>query len=177
MTYQGGLLVMVAVAVVLIGLMLWGWTRRRKRDAQVEVPLGEPVGSAILTSHGFYVATTKHDEPLNRIAARPLAFRSRVDVTVTEAGLAIALAQEGGLGLAMPGERPVFIPASRIDGAGRATWTIDRVVERDGLVLVAWSDGSQILDTYVRLQDDDPAALVAAIDGIRSAYSPMGAHS
>ena len=167
MTYQGGLLVMVAVAVVLIGLMLWGWTRRRKRDAQVEVPLGEPVGSAILTSHGFYVATTKHDEPLNRIAARPLAFRSRVDVTVTEAGL----------GLAMPGERPVFIPASRIDGAGRATWTIDRVVERDGLVLVAWSDGSQILDTYVRLQDDDPAALVAAIDGIRSAYSPMGAHS
>lgn len=159
--------IMIAFAVAVIGLMLWGWSRRRRRDAQVEVPIGEPVGSAIFTANGFYVATTKHDEPLNRITTSPLAFRSRADISVTEAGFALLL----------PGEKPVFVPASRISGAGRATWTIDRVVERDGLVLIAWSDGNQILDTYVRLQDDDPAALVAAIDEVRPAHSPMGAHS
>ena len=159
--------IMLAFAVIAALLMLWGWSRRRRRDAQIVVPVGEPVGSATFTANGFYVATTRHDEPMNRIAPSPLGFRSRADISVTEAGFALLL----------PGEKPVFIPASRIMGAGRATWTIDRVVERDGLVLVAWSDGSQILDTYVRLQDDDPAALVAAIDDIRPAHSPMGAHS
>ena len=167
MSKELGGVIMLAIALVVIGLMLWGWKRRHRRDSQIAVPFGEAVGSTMLTSHGFYVATTKHDEPLNRIATRPLAFRSRVDVSVTEAGV----------GLSMPGELPIFIPASRIEGAGRATWTIDRVVEREGLVLLAWSDGAQILDTYVRLQDDDPAALVAAIEGIRPAHSPMGAHS
>lgn len=159
--------IMIAFAVAVIGLMVWGWSARRRRDAQIEVPIGEPVGSAIFTANGFYVATTKHDEPLNRIATRPLAYRSRADISVTEAGFALSL----------PGEKPVFVPASHIVGAGRATWTIDRVVERDGLVLVAWSDGTQILDSYVRLQDDDPVALVAAIDEVRPAHSPMGAHS
>lgn len=43
--------------------------------------------------------------------------------------------------------------------------------------MVAWSDGSQILDTYLRLQDDEPATLVAAIDQIASAESPTGAHA
>ncbi len=159
-------LIMLAVALVVLALMVWGWRRRTARDADVQVPLGEPIGGSVFSAVGFYVATTRHDAPLDRVATKPLAFRSRADITVTQAGL----------GIAMPGEPPVFIPAARILGSGRATWTIDRVVERDGLVLVAWSDGSQTLDTYLRLQDDDPDALVSALDEIASADTPTGAN-
>ncbi|WP_156761850.1 PH-like domain-containing protein [Microbacterium karelineae] len=167
MTREAASLIMIAIALVVLALMVWGWRRRTRRDADVRVPLGEPAGDAVATFSGLLVATTRHDAPLDRIVARPLAFRSRAEITVTTAGL----------GLAMPGEPPVFIPADRIVGAGRATWTIDRVVERDGLVLVAWSDGSQTLDTYLRLPDDDPALLTRAIDDISAAGTPTGATS
>lgn len=167
MSRETASLVMIAIALVVLALMAWGWRRRTRRDADVRVPLGELAGDAIASFSGFLVATTRHDAPLDRVAARPLAFRSRAEITVTTAGL----------GLAMPGERPVFITSDRIAGAGRATWTIDRVVERDGLVLVAWSDGTQTLDTYLRLPDDDPALLERAIDDITAAGTPTGATS
>ncbi|MGO2469671.1 MAG: PH-like domain-containing protein [Microbacterium gubbeenense] len=167
MTRELAVGIMIALAVMMLALMAWGWIRRTRRDSDVAIPFGSTIGGATFSAVGFYVATTRHDSPLDRIAARPLAFRSRADITVTDAGL----------GLSMPGETDVFVPAAHILGAGRATWTIDRTVERNGLVMVAWSDGSQILDTYLRLQDDEPATLVAAIDQIASAESPTGAHA
>ncbi|WP_110588918.1 hypothetical protein [Microbacterium suaedae] len=167
MTREAASLVMVALALIALALMAWGWRRRTRRDAGVRVPFGELSGEILASFSGLLVATTRHDAPLDRVAARPLAFRSRADITVTSAGL----------GLAMPGESPIFIPAARLLGAGRATWTIDRVVERDGLVLVAWSDGSQTFDTYLRLPDDDPALLESAIDDISAAGTPTGATS
>lgn len=165
MTPGAAVAVMVALAVVALGLMAWGWIRRSRRDADVSVPVGEAVGEPIFAASGLYVATTRRDAPLDRVAARPLAFRARADITVTR----------HGLGFALPGEVPVFIPVAAIVGADRATWTIDRVVERDGLVLVAWSDSARALDTYFRLPDDDPAALIAAIDDIRAEQTPTGA--
>ncbi|NHI17112.1 hypothetical protein [Microbacterium excoecariae] len=165
MTRELALIVMVAVALVGLALMAWGWRRRTRRDAGIAVPLGEPTGELVGEFDGFYVATTRHDAPLDRVTARPLAFRSSAAITVTR----------DGLGLGLPGERPVFFPAASLTGAGRATWTIDRVVERDGLVLVAWASGSQIFDTYLRLQDSDPTALVAAIESILAAETPTGA--
>lgn len=167
MTRELAVMIMAAIAVVALGLMAWGWIRRSRRDSDIDIPFGSTIGGARFAATGFYVATTRHDAPLDRIAARPLAFRSRADITVTDAGL----------GLELAGEKPVFVPAAHIIGAGRATWTIDRVVERDGLVMVAWSDGSHILDTYLRLQDDDSATLVAEIESIASADSPTGAHA
>ena len=166
MSPAGAVAVMIAVAVIALGLMAWGWIRRSRRDRGVAVPLGDAVGETTFSAPALYVATTVHDAPLDRVVARPLAFRARADVTVTTSGL----------GLTLAGEPAVFIPAHALVGAGRATWTIDRVVETDGLVLVAWTDGSRTLDTYIRLTDDDPAAFVAAIDDI-SAPTITGATS
>ncbi|GAA1738319.1 hypothetical protein [Microbacterium paludicola] len=154
MTQEAAALILVGLAVVVLALMAWGWRRRSRRDAGIAAPVGERRGEIRGTFTGLYVATTRHEAPLDRLNVRHLAFRARATVVVTDAGVALEL----------PGSAPVFLGAARIEGAGRATWAIDRVVENDGLVLVAWTaDDGTVCDTYLRLQDGDPDALVAEI--------------
>ena len=52
------------------------------------------------------------------------------------------------------GEQPVFIPAAALTGVGAATVTIDRVVERDGLLRLGWTtSGGAAADSYFRVVD------------------------
>jgi hypothetical protein len=58
----------------------------------------------------------------------------------------------------------VIEPAA-LRGVGRATWAIDRVVEKDGLVLIRWTLGGDAVDSYVRLPDPaDAQSLVNAVE-------------
>ncbi len=77
MTREGALLVMVAVALVLLALGVWAWRRRTRRDSGLTAPVGELPAGAVQTAaiSGLYVATTRHDEPLERLAIRGLGFR------------------------------------------------------------------------------------------------------
>lgn len=145
----------VVIPLLIVGgLMILGWRALRRRQTEVvglsPVP-GDP-GAAALTEDLLYVATTRAEQPLQRIAVKGLGFRARAVLTVTPAGIRLDLA----------GAEPGFIPASALRGVGRATWTIDRAVSNDGLVFVRWSDGAATLDSYLR--SADPAALVAAIE-------------
>ncbi|GGH35738.1 PH-like domain-containing protein [Microbacterium album] len=163
MTRETAALVMATVAALILALMLWGWRRRVRRDAGIVPPVGERRGLTRAVFAGFYVATTRHDAPLDRLTVRHLAHRSRVVVTVTEEGVTLDL----------PGEPTLFLDAARLAGVGRATWTIDRAVEPDGLVLVAWTaDDGTICDTYIRLQDGDPDALVEEIARLHAGAAP-----
>ncbi len=162
--YLPGIAFFLGVIALILFAMWWGWRARRRRSAEIAVTFGEAEGAPTAVFDGLYVATTRHDAPLDRVALPHLGFRSRVRATITTSGLA----------LDMPGAPTLFLPASRLVGAGRATWTIDRVVERDGLVLVAWrSDDGTVCDSYIRLQSAEPDALVAAIDELRA--QPTGA--
>lgn len=157
--YLFGIAFLLVLASLIVFAMWRGWRARRLASERVAVTFGAAEGEPTAEYEGLYVATTRHDAPLDRLALPHLAFRSRVRVTVTTAGLA----------LDMPGAPTLFLAASRIVGAGRATWTIDRVVERDGLVLVAWrSDDDTICDSYIRLQSASPDALVRAIDALKA---------
>ena len=155
------LLIVVILALVFIGMWI-GWRRRARRDSALTVPtvLDEP-GAPIMTTEALYVASTYHDKPLDRVVVAGLAFRARATVTVST----------GGVSIQAPGESSVAIAASVILGVGAATWTIDRTVERDGLVLLAWStvptdaDGA-VLDTYLRITD--PEQRRRLVEGIRS---------
>jgi hypothetical protein len=153
---EGALVVMIVVALVLIGLGVWAWRRRSRRDAGFAAPLGElPADTAVLARFaGLYVATTRHDEPLERLAIRGLAYRSRVEVTVARPGV----------GLDLAGAPRMLLAADRLVDADQATVAIDRVVERDGLARLVWRiDDDTLVDTYLRPQDASARALVDSI--------------
>ena len=59
-------------------------------------------------------------------------------------------------------------------GVGVATWTVDRGVERDGLIFVRWELGGTPIDSYLR--SDDPPALLAALNGIETTPTDSAAH-
>jgi hypothetical protein len=145
----------VVIPLVVVGvLMVLGWRalRRRQGDVAGLAPVPSDPGATLLTEDLLYVATTRADQPLQRIAVKGLGFRARAVLTVST----------GGIQLDLAGERSGFIPATGLQGVGRATWAIDRAVSNDGLVFVRWQDGPAALDSYVR--SADPAALVESIE-------------
>ena len=160
MTREGALLVILGVVIVLIGLGVLAWRRRGRRDAGIIAPEGVlPAGAEVTsTTSGFYVATTRHDEPLERLAIAGLAFRARATVTVTDRGVELDLA----------GSAPLFLPTDRIAGVDLARVAIDRVVEPGGLVRLTWhaartGGASELVDSYLRPQDASARALADAI--------------
>ena len=180
MTREVAVLIIVAIAVVVIALGFWAWQRRQKRDSGLVTPFGEVPADAevIATVHGFYVATTGHDQPLERLAIGGMSFRSRVDITVTSAGLALDL----------PGQPRLFLPVSSLISVDRATVAIDRVVEKDGLARIVWlaerrgdddgtADTTVPVDLYLRPQDTSTRTLTDAIAGIlplQTSTTPTG---
>lgn len=146
------------IVIVLIGVAaagaVWGWRRRRARQADVPELPAVPGLAATAGHRGKYVATTSAGDPYDRITVRGLAFRGFATVSVHPEGLLVE----------RDGETSIWIPKDRLVGAGRATWTIDRVVEENGLHLIRWRLGERELDTYLRIDeplafDDDLAAL------------------
>ncbi|MCR2792651.1 hypothetical protein NQ156_06180 [Microbacterium sp. zg.Y625] len=171
MTRETALLIIVAVAIGLLGLVAWGWKRRSRRDAGFAPPVGEiPAGATVIgVFPALYVATTRHGEPLERLAIRGLGFRSKADVTVTDAGVALDLV----------GQSRLFIDRARINGVAQATVAIDRVVERDGLARLDWqiptADGDEIVvDSYFRPQETSARALVDALRQIPDSAPTTG---
>jgi hypothetical protein len=159
MTREGALAIMIAVAVGLLAALAWAWWRRTRRDAAFQAPVGEIPGGAheLAGFEALYVATTRHGDPLERLAIAGLGFRSRSDVTVTDAGVALDLT----------GQPRVFLAADRIADVGQSTVAIDRVVEAGGLVRLAWRlDDGTVVDSYLRPQDASARALADAVAGI-----------
>lgn len=152
-SYLIGLAVVLAIVALLAVWFGRGWARQRARRAHLPALSAPPsdLGEVLQTDDGFYVATTAADAPTDRIAVPGLAFRARSIVTVTSTGVVLENA----------GSAPAFIPRDAIVGTGRATWTLDRAVGRDGLVLLRWRLGDEVVDTYLRPADRD--ALSAAL--------------
>jgi hypothetical protein len=146
-------LLVLALLVVLLGLMWLGWRNLRRRSAGIPAPLGIPAesGAERLRTPGMHVATTHAGRPLDRVVVRGLGFRANADIRVTASGVELRLA----------GGAECFIPASAVRQVDRASWTIDRAVERGGLVVLGWTLGETPVDTNLRVED--PAALAAAL--------------
>lgn len=146
--------------VVIVVLAAIGWTTRRRRQRNIPVtePMPADIGSVRGEFEGFYVSTTPDGQPLNRIAVRGLGFRARATIAVADRGVVLAL----------PGNT-VFIPRECLREVTRANYTIDRVVEPGGLVLLAWRLGEVLLDSYLRVAQTEE--LVAALNSLLPAKS------
>jgi len=152
----------IAFLVLLLVLMYLGWRRRQRSQSGLPRPLPEPdePGDLLISLDALYVASTFADRPLDRIAVGGLGYRARATVSVFESGVVLAL----------QGEEHSFVPANRITGVDRATWTIDRAVEPGGLVRLTWRLGDTDVDSYLRLTEPpDPTGLISAIESITRA--------
>lgn len=139
------LAIVIAILVLLLVLMALGWRARTRRQAGIAKPAQAPtqLGTALGTFVGKYVATTSAGNPLDRIAVHGLGFRGNTAVTVAEKGVLVHI----------DGTDDKWIPVADLRELRKATWTIDRVVEQDGLELLEWSLGDRLVDSYFRFDD------------------------
>lgn len=160
--------IIVVLVLLALGLMVLGWRRRAARQGDIGAPLPVPatIGEASIRVPVLYVATTRADAPLDRVNVHGLGYRARGEVAVHAEGVVIAL----------DGRAPWLVPVADVRGSGRATWTIDRVVEEGGLVMLAWSLADSPVDTYLRVTDASPdeatSALLAALASLAPGTPP-----
>lgn len=149
-------IVIVGLIVLALAGMLLGWRALVRKNAGLIAPdlVPENVGDVIAVDNGLYVATTRAEQPLERVAAHGLGFRSRSTVTVTNTGITVA----------RTGSSPFFIGSGSVIAVRRATWAIDKAVEPGGLVVITWRLGETELDSYFRMDGDQDILLNAGTD-------------
>lgn len=159
--------IVALVLAALLTLMWFAWRRRTRRDAGLVVPEVPESYVPAASVDVLYVATTEGGRPLERLAVRGLGFRARAVLSVAPAGLVLAI----------PGERPAFLPAETLTAVSTTNVAIDRVVESDGLVRLSWSISGVPCDTFVRVIDADQRSVVADLERVIVPRPPVPTES
>lgn len=134
-----GLLIFV---VLVYWLMRQGWKWRGSLQSDLpELPaLPEAPGEPKLTLAGRYHGSTTAGQWLDRIVAHGLGVRSRVELTLTDAGLAVV----------RPGARDFFVPAEALREARLDKGIAGKVLAEGGLLIVTWQHGERLIDSGFR---------------------------
>jgi hypothetical protein len=140
-TYHVGIIALVLAAFLgLLAVASW-----KKRVTNQELSFPKPMSAEEVSDgiHCFYVATTFLNKPLDRVLAHGLAHRGFADVGWSNRGLEIN----------RRGETSFLIHRESLMDISRRTAVIDKAVEKDGLVSVAWRNGEIELETHFRIID------------------------
>ncbi|WP_329245893.1 hypothetical protein OG223_11000 [Streptomyces sp. NBC_01478] len=141
-----GWLVGLALFIALVyWLMREGWKWRGTLQGDLpELPTApEEVGEAklaVLSMSGRYHGSTTAGQWLDRIVAHGLGTRSRVELTLTEAGLDVV----------RPGATDFFIPAGALREALLGKGIAGKVLSEGGLLVVTWAHGDRLIDSGFR---------------------------
>ncbi|WP_326648577.1 MULTISPECIES: hypothetical protein [unclassified Streptomyces] len=123
-------------------LMRQGWKWRGSLQSDLpELPTApESPGEATATMSGRYHGSTTAGQWLDRIVAHGLGTRSRVELTLTDAGLDVV----------RPGAPCFFIPAAQLREARLDKGIAGKVLTEGGLLVVTWSHGDKLIDSGFR---------------------------
>ncbi|MER5464294.1 hypothetical protein ABT010_27120 [Streptomyces sp. NPDC002668] len=123
-------------------LMRRGWKWRGSLQSDLpELPTApESPGEATATMSGRYHGSTTAGQWLDRIVAHGLGTRSRVELTLTDAGLDVV----------RPGAPDFFIPAAQLREARLDKGIAGKVLTEGGLLVVTWSHGEKLIDSGFR---------------------------
>ncbi|MEV8253983.1 hypothetical protein AB0O95_08480 [Rhodoglobus sp. NPDC076762] len=148
-------IVLIIVALALTAMVV-GWRARKRRQSHIAAPLAPPadLDDTDLRFGGKYVATTVAGDQLNRINVHGLGFRANCLLEVHSEGIVVSRA----------GSPDLWLSRSDVRGITRATWTIDRVVESNGLQVIEWNLDDTAVDSYFRM--DDPETCERALDSV-----------
>ena len=145
----------LALVIAALGyLALRGWrgaviAQQKLLPALPEVP---QLGASDTLFDCQYVVTTVADEPLNRVKAHGLGHRGKAQVRFAQAATDL---QPAFLVIERTGEQTLAIAADRLVDVALTNATLDRAVEKDGLVRVRWTENGHSFDTYLRVMNSD----------------------
>lgn len=154
-----GWLVGLALFVALVyWLMREGWKWRGTLQGDLpELPTApDDPGPARLTMSGRYHGSTTAGQWLDRIVAHGLGTRSRVELTLTDAGLDVV----------RPGATDFFVPRAALREAVLGKGIAGKVLTEGGLLLVTWEHGERLIDSGFR--SDHAAEHTEWVDAINS---------
>ncbi|MFB6983605.1 PH-like domain-containing protein [Streptomyces scopuliridis] len=123
-------------------LMRQGWKWRGSLQSDLpELPAApDTPGEAKLSLSGRYHGSTTAGQWLDRIVAQGLGARSRVELTLTDAGLEVV----------RPGANDFFIPAAQLREARLDKGIAGKVLAEGGLLIVTWQHGDKLIDSGFR---------------------------
>ncbi|MFE6285417.1 hypothetical protein [Streptomyces sp. NPDC057877] len=132
--------------ILFVALVYWlmreGWKWRGTLQGDLpELPSApEEPGEARLTMEGRYHGSTTAGQWLDRIVAHGLGTRSRVELTLTDAGLDVV----------RPGAADFFVPAAALREARLDKGIAGKVLTEGGLLVVTWAHGEKLIDSGFR---------------------------
>ncbi|MER6156616.1 hypothetical protein ABT147_13865 [Streptomyces sp. NPDC001868] len=138
-----GWVVGLALFVALVyWLMREGWKWRGTLQSDLpELPTApDQPGEVRLGMSGRYHGSTTAGQWLDRIVAHGLGTRSRVELTLTDAGLDVV----------RPGATDFFVPLAALREARLDKGIAGKVLTEGGLLVVTWEHGGRLLDSGFR---------------------------
>ncbi|MDH6227937.1 MULTISPECIES: hypothetical protein [Streptomyces] len=156
-----GRIAWVVGLALFVALVYWlmreGWKWRSTLQGDLpELPQAPgTAGEPKLTLSGRYHGSTTAHQWLDRIVARGLGTRSRAELTLTDAGLAVG----------RPGADDFFVPAGQLRGARLDKGIAGKVLTEGGLLVVTWEHGDRLIDSGFRSdRSAEHPAWVAALN-------------
>lgn len=156
MEYLWPTLFAAALVLGIFALMAAGWRNRKRTQAAFpELPEVPELAEAKFAVQGQYVSTTKAGDWLDRIAVHGLGVRSGAQLAIFAEGVLIERA----------GGRSLFLARDRIDEVRTEGGMAGKFVEKDGLVVLTWRLGEELLDTGFRTRKaEERSPLLAALE-------------
>lgn len=140
-----GVLSLVLIALGYLAVRSWRARAIAHAKALPELPAAIEGSDSDIKAEASYVVTTFAELPLERVMAHGLGNRGKAQLRLSASGLSIHRI----------GEEALHLASSSIESVGTATATLDRVVEREGLVVITWSSGANRFDTFLRILNHD----------------------
>lgn len=133
--------------VLLIAVNIYRSVIRRRKQQENTLPEPSTQQSFDSLFNCFYVATVFANNPLERVWAHGLGPRGKA--IIGRSGTDLVISRLGELSFA--------IPLDSVEQVGRGGTTIDRGVEKDGLVQIQWRLGATSLLTSLRITSNQEA--------------------
>lgn len=152
------------LVLVVLGAIAWALTRMsRSWHRRIEAGAGLPPlpaaplslsDDAFRVEHATYLGTVNVEDWLDRVAAQGLGHRGPASIAVDSSGLVVDRV----------GTTALFVPQNSITKVELARGLAGRVYGKDGVVVVTWAWGEQLLETGLRVADKQSrSVLISAL--------------
>lgn len=130
--------------ILLVFLVVWRVyvsVQRRKVQQQSQLQKPKPSIGGVELGDVFYASTVFGDSQLNRVWAHGMGGRGKAKLFIDPQGIS----------LERVGEPSIFIPKEDFLAMGRVSATIDKGVEKNGLLALTWTLGGTAVVTNLRV--------------------------